>query len=80
VNIWRQLDEYLETLNENEFKRALVFLRRAFSSFEAKEKNSITDILADLWEINPDQIGEYLHEELSEDEQNKLDELNDFDL
>jgi hypothetical protein len=80
TNIWQHLDDYLETLDENEFKRALVFLRRAFSSFEPKEKNAITDILADLWNINAGQIGEYLHGELSENEQSKLDELNDFEF
>jgi len=80
VNIWRQLDDYLETLDEDEFKRALVFLRRAFSSFEAKEKNSITEILADLWDLTADQIGEYLRDELSEEEQGALDDLNDFDF
>ena len=80
TNIWKQLDDYLETLDAGEFKRALVFLRRAFGSFEPREKNSIIDILADLWHIDSVEIGEFLSEELSEDEQGKLDDLNDFDF
>lgn len=80
VNIFRQLDEYLQTLSEDEFRRALVFLRRAFASFEPKEKNTITDILADLWQIDAAAAGEFLQEELSEDAQNAIDELNDFDF
>ena len=80
INIWRHLDDYLDALDDNEFKRALVFLRRAFSSFDPKEKNSIIDILADLWNVGAAEIGEFLQEELSEDEQKNLDALNDFDF
>jgi len=80
ANLWRQLDDYLKMLDENEFRRALVFLRRAFSSFEPEEKNSIIDILADLWQVNAMAIGEFLQEDLSEAEQDELDALNDFDF
>ena len=80
IGIWKQLDDYLGTLDAEEFKRALVFLRRAFSLFEPREKNNITDILADLWNINVTEIGGFLQDELSEDEQGRLDELNGFDF
>lgn len=80
ANIWRQLDEYIETLDSDEFKRALVFLRRAFSSFDPKEKNAVTDILADIWNIDAAGIGELLRGELTEDETARLEELNDFDF
>ncbi|MCL2158349.1 MAG: DUF5682 family protein, partial [Oscillospiraceae bacterium] len=80
IGIWKQLDDYLDNLDENDFRRSLVFLRRAFSAFEPREKNNITDILADLWEIDSTQIGEFLQDEFTEDEQAKLDELGDFDF
>jgi len=80
VSVWKQLDDYLDALDPEGFRRALVFLRRAFSSFEPDEKNSIADILAGLWDIDLTEIGGFLLEELSEHEQRKLDELNDFDF
>lgn len=80
VNIWKQLDDYIDTLDEAGFLRALVFLRRAFSSFEPNEKNSITDILADLWNIDVTEIGGFLQGELSESEQGSFDELNEFEF
>ncbi|MCL1809380.1 MAG: DUF5682 family protein [Clostridiales bacterium] len=80
TSIWEQLDSYLEALDEDEFKRSLVFLRRAFSSFEPKEKNAVTDILADLWNLVPADVGEFLRDELTEEEQGKLDELNEFEF
>ena len=80
VSIWKQLDDYLDTLDDAGFRRALVFLRRAFSAFEPNEKNSITDILADLWNIDVTEIGGFLQGELTEGEQDSFDELNDFDF
>lgn len=80
IGIWKQLDGYLDTLDDKEFKRALVFLRRAFSAFEPQEKNAITEILADLWNIDAAGVGEYLQEELSEEDASGLAELNDFDF
>ena len=72
--------------DETEFRpviasiRDQTMMRRAFSAFEPKEKNSIIDILSDLWDIDAGGIAEFLQEELSEEEQGKLDELNDFDF
>jgi len=84
INIWKQLDDYLDTLTDTEFRRTLVFLRRAFSGFEPREKNSITEILADFWNVNAGTAGEFLLEELSEGESAQLtgalDELNEFDF
>ncbi len=39
LSLWESLDNYLEGLDEEAFKRALVFLRRAFADFGAKEKD-----------------------------------------
>ena len=79
-NIWQHLDDYLAGLDEDEFKRSLVFLRRALGTFEARQKATIVDILGDLWGTNESQLGEYLQGELTEAEQDALDSLNDFDF
>jgi hypothetical protein len=78
--LWEQLDSYVGSLTEEEFKRALVFLRRAFGDFSPQERHSITENLGEIWGVNRDQVSEVLNTELSEQEKQKLDELSDFNF
>jgi len=78
--LWEQLDKYVASLTDDEFKRALVFLRRSFGDFSASEKRSITENLGEIWGANPDNVSEVLSEELSETEKKKLEELSDFNF
>src|SRR5438445_1502771 len=78
--LWEQLDKYVGSLTDDEFKRALVFLRRAFGDFSPAEKNSITENLGEIWGVSPDNASEVLSAELSETEKKKLDELSDFNF
>ncbi|MBB3070640.1 hypothetical protein FHS14_003642 [Paenibacillus baekrokdamisoli] len=80
LSLWRQLDNYMESLEEEQFHRSLVFLRRAFGSFEPREKAAIAEMMGDIWGVDTDQTGEMLQRPLSEEEKGKLDELNDFDF
>lgn len=81
MTLWEKLSEYLDTLDAEEFKRALVFLRRAFADFSAPEKNDIAENLGEIWQVNPQQVSEVLNEELSkEQEEMLLDSLGDFDF
>ena len=45
LGLWRQLDDYLSGLDDETFRRALVFLRRAFADFSPTEKNDIAENL-----------------------------------
>ena len=78
--LWEQLAAYVASLNQDEFKRALVFLRRAFGDFSPAEKRSITENLGEIWGANPDTVSEVLSGELSATEKQKLDELSDFNF
>ncbi len=80
VALWKELDEYVRSLDEEEFFRSVVFLRRAFGDFESNQKNSIAELLGDLWGTGAEATAETLQEELNEEEINKLDELSDFDF
>ncbi|WP_172196028.1 DUF5682 family protein [Saccharibacillus qingshengii] len=80
MSLWQQLNGYIHSLDDEEFKRALVFLRRAFSSFSAHEKTMIAEMLGELWGVNTEQTAEILTGELKEEEDKMLDELNDFDF
>ncbi|SFD78463.1 hypothetical protein SAMN05216378_1414 [Paenibacillus catalpae] len=78
--LWRHLDSYIQTLELEQFKRSLVFLRRSFANFEPREKASIAELLGDLWGTGADATGEELQRSLNEEEKEMLDELNDFDF
>jgi hypothetical protein len=78
--LWKELDGYVASLDDEEFKRGLVFLRRAFGDFSPSEKRSITENLGEIWGLNPDTVSEVLNQELSETEKKKLDELSDFNF
>jgi hypothetical protein len=81
ISLWKELDNYINALDEAEFCRALVFLRRAFGRFEASQKNSIAELLGELWGTGAEMNAEILLQtELSEEETKRLDELNDFDF
>jgi hypothetical protein len=79
-SLWQELDEYIAALDEDEFTRCVVFLRRAFSSFEPGEKNSVAELLGEMWGLGGRDIAELLLTPLSESEEAALDELDDFDF
>lgn len=80
LSLWRQLDDYLSGLDDETFRRALVFLRRAFADFSSKEKNDIAENLGEIWGVSPQQAAELLMNETTEAEQAVLDSLSDFDF
>lgn len=80
LSLWESLDEYIETLDDDEFKRALVFLRRAFADFSAGEKNSIAENLGEIWGLNVEEVSEALNAKLDEASQDAIDALVDIDF
>ncbi|MBE0390336.1 hypothetical protein BJQ96_00156 [Flavobacterium sp. PL0002] len=80
VSLWKELDRYVQGLDEEDFYRSVVFLRRAFGEFEANQKNSIAELLGDIWGTGIEATAELLLEDLTESETQKLDELNDFEF
>jgi hypothetical protein len=80
MSLWEQLDSYISSLDQKEFKRALVFLRRAFGNFGPQEKRSICENLGEIWGENKEETSDLLSRELTEDEEKKIEELNEFDF
>lgn len=72
--LWQSLSDYLDSLTDNEFKRALVFLRRAFADFTPGEKDQVAETLGELWELVPRQVSEVLTTSAA------VAELDDFDF
>lgn len=78
--LWEQLAAYIESLDENEFRRALVFLRRAFGPFSAREKRHIAENLGEYWNLNADDASQLIERPLTEAEEETLNDLNAFDF
>lgn len=80
LSLWESLDNYLNTLDDEEFKRALVFLRRAFADFTAMEKDEIAENLGEIWGLNGQQVSEAVNTILDEESQKMVESLDDFDF
>ncbi len=80
LSLWENLDTYLDTLDDEEFKRALVFLRRAFADFTSLEKDQIAENLGEIWNLNGQQVSEILNMTLDEESMELLEGLEDFDF
>ena len=65
LSLWRHLDDYLSGLDEDAFRRALVFLRRAFADFSPGEKNDIAENLGEIWGVDPRQAAEVLRNDIT---------------
>ncbi|TWT92344.1 hypothetical protein Pla52n_62180 [Stieleria varia] len=79
-SLWKQLDAYIGDLDDEQFTRSVVFLRRAFGAFSVAEKRAISENLGEAWGTGADLASEVLEQPLSETEQSQLDELNEFDF
>lgn len=78
--LWAQLADYIDALDEDHFRRSVVFLRRAFGGFSPKEKRQIAENLAEHWGVNADTAAEALESKLSDEEEKKLSDLNEFNF
>ncbi len=78
--LWEQLAVYVRSLDEEQFRRALVFLRRAFGGFSPQEKRHISENLGEFWGVGGDLASEMVSQPLTEEEEGALEELGDFDF
>lgn len=77
LTLWESLSEYLDTLDEEEFRRSAVFLRRAFVEYSAKEKDMIAENLGEIWGLNAQAVSEIINSEIKEVD---TEILEDFDF
>ena len=78
--LWEQLADYVKSLDEDQFRRSLVFLRRAFGGFSPQEKRHIAENMGEFWGLNPDTASELIEQPLTEQEEQTLSDLNEFDF
>ena len=80
LSLWRSLSAYLDDLDDGEFKRALVFLRRAFADFSSGEKDEIAENLGEIWGLNGQQVSEAGNAPLTAEAQELLADLDNFNF
>jgi hypothetical protein len=78
--LWDTLDCYVATLDDEQFKRSLVFLRRAFGEFSPNEKRNIAENLAEVWGVHGEDVKESLDGPLTQLEEQALEDLNDLEV
>ena len=80
LGLWEKLQDYISALDEDEFKRALVFLRRAFADFSSNEKHDIAENMAEIWGLNKIAVSDAMNKDLKEEEVEIISSLDDFDF
>jgi hypothetical protein len=78
--LWVQLADYISSLDEEHFRRSLVFLRRAFGGFSPREKRQIAENLGEHWGVSADTAAQAIEAELTETEEKSLKDLNEFNF
>jgi hypothetical protein len=79
--LWRQLDEYVCSLDDDHFRRALVPLRRAFSEFAPGQVRRVVSCLVEVSQESAEQLKQSVDVKLSDEEAKRLQEtLGDLDL
>jgi len=74
---WEALNEYVLSLAEEHFIRALVFLRRAFSTLNSSERGQVGEVVTGLLGVSTRNT-EHITGKLSKDEVDKLKAIDEF--
>jgi Family of unknown function (DUF5682) len=83
-SLWARMSEFIESLDDDAFRRAVVALRRAFAAFEAGEARRIVEILSAVWGGGAKELALAVETKVDEAElqalQSDLEGLEDLDL
>lgn len=86
--LWSAMSDFIEALDDDSFRRAVVALRRAFAAFETGEARKIAEILAGHWGSGASALLQAIETKVDEAElaatldtvQSDLEGLEDLDL
>jgi hypothetical protein len=83
-SLWAAMSAFVESLDDDAFRRAVVALRRAFAAFETAEARRIAGILAEVWGGGHAALLQAVETKVDEAElsklQSDLEGLEDLDL
>ncbi len=80
LSLWEKLCDFIGGLDSEEFKPVLVSLRRTFGEFSAMEKNDIAENIGEILGVSTQQAAEFIGAEMTEEEQQTIADLDDFDF
>lgn len=80
LTLWEKLCGFISGLDDEEFKPVLIALRRIFAEFTPAEKNDIAENIGEVLGISSQQAAEIITAEVTAEEQQTIDELDDFDF
>ena len=80
LSVWEKLCEFISSLEDEEFKPVLVCMKRTFSEFSSSEKAEIAENIGEVLGISREDASIFINSELSEDEKQAVDDLDDFDF
>jgi hypothetical protein len=83
-SLWAAMSAFIESLDDDAFRRAVVALRRAFAAFEVGEARKIASILGEVWGAGGAVLAQAVETKVDEAElsalQSDLEGLEDLDL
>lgn len=80
LTLWEKLCSFICKLDDDEFKPVLISLRRTFADFSPAEKSDIAENIGEVLGISTQQAAEIITAEVTAEEQQAIDELDDFDF
>lgn len=80
LSVWEKLVEFIDELDDEEFKPVLICLRRTFSDFSPSEKSDIAENIGEVMGVSAEQVAEIIMTEMTEEEKEAIDALDDFDF
>jgi len=80
--LWACLARYVDELDDETYRRALLYLRRAFSTFDPGEIRRVVSLLADVWQgVGTNELAREVEKPLDDASLQKVtDDLSDLDL
>ena len=80
-SLWASLSTYVDGLDDEAFKRALLYLRRSFSTFEPGEVRRVVGLLGEGWKGGAQELAREVEKKLDpEDLEQAADDLDGLDL
>ncbi len=80
LSLWDKLCGFIGELDDDEFKPVLISLRRTFAEFSPAEKSDIAENIGEVLGISTQQAAEIITAQVTAEEQQAIDELDDFDF
>jgi hypothetical protein len=76
--LWSSLERYVDQLDDEAFRRALLYLRRAFATFSVSETRRVVSLLGEIWKgVGTAPLAAAIERSLDDEE---LKELEGLDL